>query len=64
MAVRKWEPWHRHIALACAAFAFLSVSATRTTRLAPPHDATAATPNDAEPAIAWPPLTPHPTPSP
>lgn len=59
--VRKWEPWHRHIALACAAFAFLSVSATRTARLAPPDTGTAATDDtDAQPAIAWPPLTTHP----
>ncbi|MGW2207701.1 hypothetical protein [Streptomyces sp. NPDC001774] len=30
--VRHWEPWHRHIALSIAAFAFLSVTATRTTQ--------------------------------
>ncbi|MGW2207505.1 hypothetical protein [Streptomyces sp. NPDC001774] len=30
--VRHWEPWHRHIALAMAAFAFLSITATRTAR--------------------------------
>ncbi|MEV6576476.1 hypothetical protein [Streptomyces sp. NPDC051577] len=31
--VRHWEPWHRHIALDPAAFAFLSITATRTARL-------------------------------
>lgn len=57
--VRKWEPWHRHIALAIAAFAFLSVSATRTARLTQPREDTQP-PTDPEPAIAWPPLTPPP----
>ncbi|MET8329975.1 IS701 family transposase [Streptomyces sp. NPDC005181] len=55
--VRKWEPWHRHIALAIAAFAFVSISATRTARLSEPRQ-TATAPDDPEPAIAWPPLTP------
>ncbi|SCE55157.1 Transposase DDE domain-containing protein, partial [Streptomyces sp. di188] len=61
--VRKWEPWHRHIALAIAAFAFLSVSATRTARLTQPREDTQP-PTDPEPAIAWPPLTPPPILSP
>ncbi|MER7959328.1 IS701 family transposase [Streptomyces sp. NPDC096030] len=57
--VRKWEPWHRHIALAIAAFAFLSVSATRTARLNDARERATAPPDD-QPAIVWPPLTPHP----
>jgi SRSO17 transposase len=60
--VRKWEPWHRHIALSIAAFAFLSVSATRTARLNDTREPTEA-PADAQPAIAWPPLRPHPWPN-
>jgi SRSO17 transposase len=60
--VRHWEPWHRHIALAIAAFAFLSITATRTARLPDTHERTAAGPPaqaaDADPAIAWPPLHP------
>jgi SRSO17 transposase len=57
--VRHWEPWHRHIALSMAAFAFLSVSATRTARLNDARERAEA-PVDAQPAIAWPLLTPHP----
>jgi SRSO17 transposase len=56
--VRKWEPWHRHIALAIAAFAFLSVSATRTARLNDSRESAEA-PTDDRPATAWPPLTPR-----
>ncbi|MFC5954621.1 hypothetical protein ACFP51_09025 [Streptomyces pratens] len=42
----------------------LSVSATRTARLAPPNAGTAATDGtEAQPAIAWQPLTTNPTPS-
>lgn len=57
--VREWEPWHRHIALACAAFVFLAVGATRTARLASSDTAAATDDTDAQPAIAWPPLTAH-----
>lgn len=42
--VRTWEPWHRHIALAIAAFAFLSVSATRTARLSDARERATAPP--------------------
>ena len=61
--VRKWEPWHRHIAPAIAAFAFLSVSATRTARLTQPREDTQPPTEpepEPEPATAWPPLTPPP----
>jgi SRSO17 transposase len=58
--VRKWEPWHRHIALSMAAFAFLSVSATRTARLNDAREPTEPAQSD-DPAIAWP---PHPRPWP
>jgi SRSO17 transposase len=55
--VRHWEPWHRHITLAIAAFAFLSVTATRTARLPDTHDrARTDQPAAPEPAITWPPL--------
>ena len=54
--VRHWEPWHRHIALALAAFAFLSVTATRTARSEQAREPADAEP-DGEPARAWPPLT-------
>ncbi|MFD5513883.1 hypothetical protein ACFWIB_40115 [Streptomyces sp. NPDC127051] len=53
--VRHWEPWHRHIALALAAFAFLSITATRTARLEQADDPAATEAYD-EPAITWPPL--------
>ncbi|MFD5492103.1 hypothetical protein ACTWJ9_18475 [Streptomyces sp. GDS52] len=50
--VRKREPWHQHDALACAAFAFLSVSTTRTARLASPDTGTAAKDGtDTQPAM-------------
>ncbi|MEU9130111.1 hypothetical protein AB0D08_18725 [Kitasatospora sp. NPDC048540] len=35
--VRQWEPWHRPMALALAAFAFLSVTSTRTAGRAAAH---------------------------
>jgi SRSO17 transposase len=58
--VRHGEPWHRHIALAIAAFAFLAITATRTARLAGTNQhATAREPEHeagAEAAIAWPTL--------
>ncbi|MEU5431719.1 IS701 family transposase, partial [Streptomyces olivoreticuli] len=56
--VRRWEPWHRHIALVLAAFAFLSVTATRTARRG--HTETADKDRETgQPAIIWPPLTIH-----
>ncbi|MGW7201306.1 hypothetical protein [Streptomyces chryseus] len=60
--VRKWEPWHRHIALSIAAFAFLSVSATRTARINGTRERTqhaAGAAAEPTPAIVWPPLHPH-----
>jgi SRSO17 transposase len=54
--VRHWEPWHRHVALALAAFAFLSVTATRTARVKETLEQTNAQASD-QPAITWPPLT-------
>ncbi|MFD5513746.1 IS701 family transposase [Streptomyces sp. NPDC127051] len=53
--VRHWEPWHRHIALALAAFAFLAVTATRTARLKQAGEPAAPDVSD-QPAITWPPL--------
>ncbi|MCX5231498.1 IS701 family transposase [Streptomyces sp. NBC_00233] len=53
--VRHWEPWHRHIALAIAAFAFLSVTATRTARLKQSQEPTGPDEHD-DPAITWPSL--------
>ncbi|MFD5514386.1 hypothetical protein ACFWIB_43160 [Streptomyces sp. NPDC127051] len=53
--VRYWEPWHRHIALSLAAFAFLSVTATRTARTKRTDGPADAEPGG-DPARAWPPL--------
>jgi SRSO17 transposase len=58
--VRHWEPWHRHITLAIAAFAFLSVSATRTARMNDARERTEAQDKDI-PAIVWPPLPRRPS---
>lgn len=60
--VRKWEPWRRRIALSTAAFAFLSVSATRTARLNDAREP-AEPPRSDEPAVAWPPLHHRPRPN-